>query len=347
MTDDQFKARKVPRISDVAAVAGVSTATVSRALSNPKMLSESCRNAVFEAIQSTGYRTNQAARNLRQQRAGAVLVLVPNLGNPFFSQILSGINKGFEDSDYAVLIADSARMNSDKKRIANFFLDSRIDGMIALDGNLCTKGLHSDHGSGAASRVVFACEWITDEVLPSVRSDNTKGVQLAIRHLVELGHRHIAHITGPKGNVLTRARRDSITPERERFDLPVREGWVIRGDFSLQAGFDAASKIQQMRVRPSAVFCASDEVALGLISGLHGHGIRVPADISVVGFDDIEQSAYCLPSLTTIRQDRTALGQRAAELLRELLQPKATPLFNRKEIIDVELVVRNSTSRLK
>jgi LacI family repressor for deo operon, udp, cdd, tsx, nupC, and nupG len=344
MNDDQNKARKAARIQDVALAAGVSTATVSRALSNPKLLSEASREAVFNAVRATGYRTNQAARNLRKQRAGAVLVLVPNLGNPFFSQILSGIKEGFEATDYAVLIADTARLRPDQKGMAGYFQDSRIDGMIALDGGLSTERLDDVANGDIVDKIVFACEWVDGGVFPSVRSDNVKGAQLAMRHLYDLGHRRIAHITGPEGNVLTNARRDSIIPERQRLGLPVRDGWIIRGDFSLRAGYEAAAKIQAMQDRPSAVFCASDEVALGLVSGLHSFGIRVPDDISVIGFDDIELSAYCLPALTTIRQDRRALGCRAARLLLDRLRPDAPASQGQVDIIDVELVVRDSTA---
>lgn len=346
MTAPADSPRKIPRIKDVALVAGVSTATVSRALSNPSLLSKQSREAVFEAIRTTGYRTNQAARNLRQQRAGAILVLVPNLCNPFFSKILAGIKIGLEETDYSILISDSARCAPEQKRMAHYFLDSRIDGMLALDGGLSTEGLEQIP-FGAANKIVFACEWIPGAVFPSVRSDNTKGAQLAIAHLHGLGHRRIAHITGPKGNVLTRARRDSLTPERERLDLPVRDAWIIRGDFSLQAGHAAAAKIHAMHDRPTAIFCASDEIALGLISGLHRCGIRVPDDISVVGFDDIELSEHYLPALTTIRQDRTALGCRAAKLLLERLRPHAPPSPGLVETIDVALVVRGSTAALK
>ena len=115
-------APKNARIQDVAREAGVSTATVSRALSNPDMLTKSTREAVFKAVEKTGYRVNQAARNLRKQRAGAVLILVPNLGNPFFSQILSGINHGLADSDFSVLIADSSEKRQ-KGKLAEFFMD--------------------------------------------------------------------------------------------------------------------------------------------------------------------------------------------------------------------------------
>ncbi|MCB1333658.1 MAG: LacI family DNA-binding transcriptional regulator [Roseivivax sp.] len=340
--------QKQVRIQDVARAAGVSTATVSRALSNPDLLTEATRNAVFDAIRSTGYRVNQAARNLRKQRAGAVLVLVPNLGNPFFSQILAGISAVFEDSDYSVLIADTLGHDDKGREVVEYFRDSRIDGMISLDGGMTGADVSVLAQNGVENRVVFACEWVQDAAFPSVRSDNAGGARLAVRHLYDLGHRAIAHVTGPKGNVLTHVRRDGMLAERERLGLEVRDEWIMRGDFSLQSGRDAAQRILGMQNRPTAVFCASDMVAFGLISGLHAGGLSVPGDISVVGFDDIEMSEFYVPALTTIRQDRRSLGERAAVRLIERLEASegaAAPIgATQVELVDVSLIVRASTA---
>ncbi|MDA7423527.1 LacI family DNA-binding transcriptional regulator [Thalassococcus lentus] len=337
--------QKVTKIQDVARAAGVSTATVSRALSNPAVVAESTRRAVFEAVEATGYRVNQAARNLRRQRAGAILVLVPNLGNPFFSQILAGIDAGFAETDYAVLIADTNNSHSVGRNLNAYLMDSRVDGVVVLDGNVQISSVGDLKSDSGQNRVVFACEWVEDTPCPSVRSDNPKGARLAIRHLFELGHRKIAHVTGPKGNVLTKARRDGMLEERALLELPFRDDWIIRGDFSLRSGYEAADSIIAMDERPTAVFCASDQVALGLISRLTQAGIRVPQDISVVGFDDIEQAEYYNPRLTTIRQNRPQLGKSAAELMLNGLDDPSNPIEpGHVHLLDVELVVRDSTA---
>lgn len=339
-------AQKNTRIRDVAREAGVSTATVSRALSNPELLSEATREQVFAAIRATGYRVNRAARNLRTRQAGAVLVLVPNLGNPFFSQILAGISEAFGGRDTSVLIADTLEHAGSGRHFVDYFLDSQIDGMICLDGALPREELRLLEENDVTDKVVFACEWMQDVQLPSVRSDNVHGARLAVRHLHELGHRKIAHVTGPQDNVLTHARREGMLEERARLGLPVREEWIIRGDFSLESGQRAAERILAMEDRPSAVFCASDQVAFGLISTLAGHGIQVPRDISVVGFDDIELSAFYVPALTTIRQNRRALGAGASSLLMDCIEAGAGPAVRQKDpvMIDVELVTRDSTA---
>ena len=249
--------QKTATIQDVARAAGVSTATVSRALSNPGLVSEGTRAAVMEAIRHTGYRVNQAARNLRMQRAGAVLVLVPNLGKPFYSGILAGVSEGFAGSDYAVLITDTESKPLQEGTLAGYFLDGRIDGAISLDGGLSQAALRQCADQGVGERIVFLCEWVEGAAFPVIASDNAEGARLAIRHLHGLGHRKIAHVTGPDGHVLTAARREGMLGERARLGLPAHPDWIIRGDFSLESGQAAADRILAMEDRPTAVFCSS------------------------------------------------------------------------------------------
>lgn len=333
-------------IQDVAQAAKVSTATVSRTLSNPAVVSEATRKAVLKAIKSTGYQVNQAARNLRMRRAGAVLILVPNLGKPFYSEILQGISDGIAGSDYAVLIADTESRPLDDAELAGNFTSGRIDGVVSLDGALSPATLDACRTAGVDGRIVFACEWVDGYEFPSIQSDNAEGARLAIRHLYALGHRKIAHVTGPQGNVLTGVRRRGMLEERGRLGLPAREDWIIRGDFSLESGQEAAQRILAMEDRPTAVFCAADTVAFGLIAGLKAGGLRVPEDISVVGFDDIDMSAYYVPALTTIRQDRVRLGRTAAARLLQCLADTDTPVPPVEELLPVELVIRDSTARV-
>lgn len=335
--------QKSATIQDVARAAKVSTATVSRALSNPSLVSEAAREAVSEAIRGTGYRVNQAARNLRMRRAGAVLILVPNLGKPFYSGILAGLSAGFAGSEFAVLITDTESDPIGDTALAGYFLDGRIDGAILLDGGVSQTALQHCFDQGVADRIAFLCEWVEGADFPVIASDNAEGARLAIRHLHDLGHNKIAHVTGPEGNVLTSARRAGMLTERTRLGLPARPEWIVRGDFSIESGHEAAQRILAMKDRPTAVFCSADMVAFGMIAGLMAAGVNVPGDISVVGFDDIEMSEYYIPALTTIRQDRHRLGRRAAEVLLSNLRQPGRPAGG-EHMMPVELVVRNSTA---
>jgi len=279
--------KKQPTIQDVAKRAGVSTATVSRALSSPESVSEAKRALVQEAIEVTDYRVNRAARNLRTQRSNTILALLPEMG--------------------------------------------------VLDGSLKPKSLAALADSSQANRVVFACEWVDGTQFPSVRSSNIEGASLAVKHLYKLGHRNIAHVMGPKTNVLSVERLNGFVTTCEELGL---EHSVIQGDFSLQAGAQSAEELLKLDSKPTAVFCASDTSAFGLMSELTKRGLQIPGDISVVGFDDLELCEHFVPSLSTIRQDRIELGSLAAQLLLQCMTQGLQPY--RIERLPVQLIERDS-----
>ena len=335
---------KTSTLQDVAQIAGVSTATVSRALSSPDMVSESTRNRVSKAIDISGYRINRTARNLRTQRAHSVLVLLPDLANPFFSTILEGISISLSRKGYSMLIASTKQVHDSGERLVDYLEDARADGMIILDGGLSSDVVESLEKAPQAERILFACEWIEGVDFPSVRSENRRGTRDAVRHLASLGHKKIAHVTGPVGNVLTRARKDAFMAEVEALDLKLESEWIIPGDFSLAAGCLAAKTWLALCDRPTAVFCASDLLALGFISELSRHDIKVPEDVSVMGFDDIDLAEQFIPPLTTIRQDRLRLGETAANMLLARLDVNHQEIEEFSSIIPVSLIIRNSTA---
>lgn len=330
-------------IKDIARLAGVSTATVSRALSHPDRVSEETRALVMGVVERHGYRVNSFARSLRKQRAGAVLALVPNLGNPFFSLIIKGIQDRLQEAGVDLLVADSHSTGGAGRSPVAHLRESRADGLISLDGSLPAATLKDLVAPDTVGKVVFACEWPLSAPLPSVRSDNREGMRLAVDHVVGLGHRRVAYLTGPAGNILTDERRAGVEAALAAQGLSLPPERVDGGDFSLEAGHAAAVRLMAMTPRPTAVICASDQLAIGLISGLSALGLSVPQDVSVMGFDDIASAPYALPPLTTIRQDRLALGRAAADLLLErLADPAATE--GRVLTLPVELVLRRSTA---
>ncbi|MDZ7908559.1 MAG: LacI family DNA-binding transcriptional regulator [Gemmobacter sp.] len=327
-----------PKISDVARMAGVSTATVSRTLSNPGLVSEDTRAAVQAAVEATGYRPNLAARNLRHRRTGGIVALVPNLANPFFSQILSGIASVLGPAGYNLLIADTRVAGAET--LLDYAEPSRADGLIILDGTLPADALQG------RVPVVEACEWVPGLPAPRVKIDNRAAAGMAINHLADLGHQRIGHVAGPRGNVLTEARLGGTQDTLRDRGLPFPASALYPGDFSLESGRDAAMLwlAQSADTRPTALFLASDAMACGFIGEVQRHGLVVPRDVSVVGFDDIELIAHISPPLTTIRQPRTALGRVAAERLLAVLAGQISP---DDTILPVELVIRSSTARPK
>ncbi len=334
--------KRFPKIRDVAEAAGVSTATVSRALSAPEMVSEDTRAMVFKAVEATGYRMNHAARNLRRRQAGGIVVLVPNLANPFFAQILSGIAGAMAPSGYNVLIADTRQADGGSS-ILDYLHNNRADGLIVLDAELPEEMLSAGRSHVSQPPIVFACEWLENDERASVTVDNAHGAWLAIDHLVALGHRRIGHVMGPPDNVLTVTRAQGTRAALAAHGLASRADWFFEGDFSLASGAAAARLWLAMKDRPTAIFCASDAMAGGFIGALHRAGVRVPEDVSVVGFDDIEIAAHLVPALTTIAQPRRQIGETAAHKLLQLMR-KTDQQGRARDVLPVELVVRESTA---
>lgn len=325
------------RLADVARVAGVSVATVSRALSRPAVVSAETREAVAQAVRATGYRMNHAARNLRQGRTGAVVALVPNLGNPFFAKILAGMGAALNGAGYDLLVGDTMEPGAEqggRHRTLRRFLDpSRADGIILLDGQVTADDLAAMPG---APPLVMACEWIEGADIPRVVLDNAAGTALAARHLLSLGHRRIGWIGGPESNVLHRARIEGLA----RVLGAPAHGYP--GDFSLQSGAAAAALwlTEPPATRPTAIVGFSDEAAAGFMGEIQRHGLSVPGDVSVIGFDAIDWVAHLPVPLTTIRQPKRDLGRLAAVTLLELIGGKRPS----DRILAPELIQRQSTA---
>ena len=327
-----------PRIHDVAQIAGVSVATVSRVMSNPSIVAQATREAVEAAIEATGYTVNLTARNLRQQQVGGVLALVPKLANPFFSEILAGISQVLRREGLSLLVIDTATVGDQPvhEALAPYLSRSRSDGVIVMDG-----GVDADLLSGpGCPPVVQACEWNDMLDVPRVLADNVEGGRIAAAHLTSLGHRALLHLTGPARNTLTIDRRRGFLAGLAEAGFDEDAGPQMPGDFGMASGFAAAERILRLKTRPTAVFCDNDEMAIGLITGLLRAGVSVPGDVSVMGFDNIEMSAYCLPALTTIRQHRARLGRRAAEVLLSRMRGAEVEA---NTVLGVELLTRAST----
>lgn len=333
MNEDVPKASPV-KIADVARIAGVSPATVSRALSRPGMVSEATRRAVLEAVQATGYRMNHAARNLRKRRTAAVVALLPHLGNPFFAKILEGLGRKLEAAGYDLLVGDTRGEGGRLRSLRRFLDTSRADGIVLLDGRVPLSEIGAE---GNVPPIVMACEWIEGDDYPRVTLDNAAGTELAARHLVDLGHERIACVGGPTDNVLHKTRIEGV----ER--VLGRGGFgLFDGDFSLEAGQRAASDWLALPVdkRPTGIICFSDEMACAFMAEVQTHGIAVPRDVSVVGFDDIELALHLVPALTTVRQPKRDIGGLAAETILAVIEGKAV---DRQIMIPPKLMPRAST----
>ena len=334
------KDRRVARIGDVARLAKVSTATVSRALATPDRVSPEARARVAAAIAAIGYMPNPAARTLRSQKSRMVLVVLPDLANIFFSQILRGIEETLFEAGYGMIIGNLDGPPEKEARIAALAATGQVDGALLLNGHLFGQARGGRNlGSRTGAPVVALCEAIPADI-PQIEVDNRAAAAAMTRHLAELGHRRIAYVTGPEGNVLERERfagfRDGLAAASLAFDPAL----VHPGDYTLEAGTRIGAALAR-QPDPTAVFSSNDAMAIGLMRALIERGIRVPGDVSVAGFDDIEYAAVAEPALTTIRQPRRDLGRTGAAILLDLLAGRPAPARTR---LETELVVRASTA---
>jgi len=332
-----------PTISDISAIAGVSTATVSRTLHNPDIVSEKTRKTVMDAVSKTGYTQNTAAQNLRQRRANAILVLVPNISNTFFSEILSGIENVASEANLTTLIADTANDPLRTENFLRYLYNGRADGALLLNGYLPESLLETIKTKPQNHPVIVSVsEALGEQVVPHIGIDNQSAAHMAVTHLISRGYKYITHLAGPENNVLTVSRIAGYHEAMNAANLGQQYQQVLQGDFSIASGEHAASEILSMNSTPDAIFCSNDAMAIGLISALNKGGIKVPEDIAIIGFDDIEFARTCIPPLTTIRQPRREIGELAAKTLISLLGIKDYPQLKSSNL-GIKLIERSST----
>jgi len=337
--------KKTPTIQDVARYADVSTATVSRALSSPDRVSEQTRTRVSEAVRVTGYTPNQSARSLRQRTARTILVALPDIGNPFFSVILDAVEREAAARGYGVLVANRFSGNNSGLRMRDYFMSNRVDGLLLLDGSVDLEQLMMLTGDPTPVPLIVACEEIPNAPFHTVKTDNSYAAQQATRHLIELGHCRIGHVRGPQGNVLTGERERGYAKAMQAAGLDIRPEWLLPGGFEMEAGLAAAQHFMRLDERPTAIFAANDESAIGFISGLRQHGLDCPRDVSVVGFDDLAVASHVWPPLTTMRQPRAALGRIAAGALIDVIEGERRSRVPMHMVLSSEMIVRGTTAR--
>lgn len=329
----------MPTIIEVAALAGVSTATVSRVLSQPERVSERTRERVLEVVQSTGYAPNVAARTLRTLRAAKILLTVPDISNPFFASVIRGAEEAARDAGYAVVVGDTRHDAQVEDQYAEMLSRREVDGLIFLGHRLPESLRPLLTQQGSAAPIVNGCEYSPEIGVPSVHIDNAAAGEDAVEHLIALGHRDIGVITGDAISPLTRDRLAGALRAAERHGLGDRLH-VRSGDWSAPSAFEEARGLLEQGV--TGIFCFSDEMALGAISAIRQAGLSCPEDVSVVGFDDLPLASYFQPALTTIAQPKGDIGRQAVELLVDILRGGESS--TRQITLPHELVVRRSTS---
>jgi LacI family transcriptional regulator len=320
----------------VAAAAGVSSATVSRILNGTAMVSDEKRAAVDEAIARLGFVPNPVARGLAGGRTLSVGVVTQALDSPFYGGALRGVEETLVSAGYSPLFVSGHWSAAQEARCVETLRSRRVDGIILLTGRL------SDAALAATARelpVVVTGRTLKAPGLAALNFDNFEGARLATHHLLALGHRRIAFISGDLKHPDGRERLRGYRAALEAAGLPYEAGLVMPGNFTEASGLSAVERLIDSREAFTAIFAANDQMAFGAGLGLHRRRLRVPADVSLVGFDDLLVSVYAIPPLSTVHHPVHELGQLAAQAMLQLLAGETPTLA----LPAPRLIVREST----
>ncbi len=331
-------------IKDVALRAGVSVTTVSHVVNDTRHVSAKGRERVEEAIRELGYVPNAMARSLKSNTTSTLGMLIPNSSNPYFAEIVRIVEDRCFGAGYTLVLCNT----DDEPRRQSVYLqvlaERRIDGLIVVstgagdDDSLVTQ-LH-----GLRIPTVLVDREIADPACDLVETAHMQGGLLAVRHLLSLGHKRIACIGGPVGVMPSEQRIEGWRMAlAEAGTAPNADALLWRGGFTSQGGYEAMHAILRTEEAPSAVFVCNDLMAIGALRAAHESGVHVPDELSIVGFDDIELSAYTSPPLTTVAQPKQRIGALAVDMLLERVGGKRRDA--RKVVLQPELRVRASTAR--
>lgn len=333
------------RITDVAVAAGVSVGTVSNVLNKPHLVSVRTCERVTAAIDQLGFVRNESARQLRAGSSRAIGLVVIDAANPFFADVARGVEDAVDKVGGVVLVGNSAGEQTRERRYLELFEEQRVRGVLIAPLSETDSQLSALTRLGIP--VVFLDRHSQEAPHSSVSVDDVTGGRIAAEHLIERGHRRLAFVGGPSSLRQVSERRMGAEGVVEASERAILLAISTRG-LTVAAGREAADDLVMMStdIRPTAVFAANDLIAIGLLQGLSAHGLRVPGDIAIVGYDDIEFAAAAAVPLSSVRQPRVELGRCGAEILfKELAALEAgRPVKHRHVRFQPELVIRLSSA---
>ena len=323
----------------VAQAAGVSPSTVSRILNGTATVSDAKQQAVDEAIKRLGFRPNPVARGLAGGRTLSVGVVTQTISSPFYGEALHGIEDQLERAGYIPIFVSGHWQEAEERKALEALLSRRVDGIIVLAGRMPNAALQTY--AKTLPMVVVGRE-LSGPRLVSLGFDNRAGAVLATQHLVECGHTRIAFIAGDPTHHDALERQAGYRQALKAAGIAFDPALVMPGDFTETGGLMAVGRLLESRLQFSAIFAANDQTAIGAALGLYRRNVRVPDDVSLVGFDDLAPAKFAIPPLTTVRQPVYEMGCRAADAMLDLLRGQTPQLALPRP----ELVPRESTRRL-
>jgi DNA-binding LacI/PurR family transcriptional regulator len=329
----------MPTIQDVAKRAETSIATVSRVMNNSShKVSRKTRERVLKAVEELDYQPNVLARGLQTKVTQTIGVLIPDISNPYYAEIVRGIQEAADISGHSITLQHTDRSHDRIINDINLLRSKMVDGIIFSGGIIHRHETLSALKELRRRVVVIGRHEVN---FPAVRVDNIEGSSLALQHLLDLGHRRIGYIGGPPESTTAADRLTGYKSALAQNGLEYQTALVEQGNLTPDSGHGAAKRLLQAAQKPTAIFAANDLMALGAISAARELGLKVPWDLSVVGFDDLPLNPYFEPPLTTVAIPMRGLGQEAMKMLVNLVNDNK---INRMKWLDTGLVVRRSTA---
>ncbi len=328
-------------IRDIAGAAGVSTATVSRVLNGRPDVSPGTREAVLRVIREQGFALNRSARALSGGRTGLVGVTVPMVHIEYFSRILWGASEALYEHDMRVVLCPTMHEREREVTLLEQLLHGTTDGallLLTLESNQALRALAQQ----GYPFVILDPRHPVEEGAPVVSVAHWAGAKAATQHLLSLGHRRIGTITGPHGWVASIHRLEGFLAALAGAGVDSDDDLIAKGNFTWESGHAAASRLLALEEPPTAIFAFNDEMALGAMRAAEERGLRLPDELSIVGFDDVEKSEIVSPALTTVRQPLAEMGRMAVSLLTRLLERQ--PIEAMRIELETKLVLRDSTA---
>ncbi len=335
-------AGKMPDIRTVAALAKVSIATVSRTINGSPLVSDRLSKRVWQAIKQLNYFPNTHARTLVSGRSRLLGIIVENITNPFFPELVQSFEEIAVKNGYEILVSSS---NSDPAVLTTCvrrMLERKVDGVAVMtfgeEETVLDQLVHRN------VPIVLAEFKLDDPKASTILLDYSTGIHSAVNHLVELGHKSIAYLAGPHALHSAITRENDFRSAMQAAGLAVQKKWVIECDHTLKGGVAGFAQLQKLAARPTAIVCSNDMTAIGVLRAAYMEGLRVPHDLSVIGLDDIDFAEFTLPPLTTIRLSRIDLARAAFEALRTQAEDPTNPRMQREFLVSTSLVERGSTA---
>jgi LacI family transcriptional regulator len=325
-------------IIDVAREAGVSYATVSRVINHEDYVKPETRERVTAALKRLGYVGNRQARTLRGGRTHTVGLLVRGLDTGYIGEIVRGIDRELVAHHYDLMLYTTHWRQQSESRYIETLTQGMVDGLLLVLPR--TPENYLDRLRERHFPYVLIDHQGIDSIGPAVGATNRQGGHDATHYLLELGHRHIGFITGDMQLGCAQERLQGYKDALQEYDIALYAQWVVEGDFLQPSGYAGAVTLLARSPRPTAIVASNDVMALGVMEAVRDHGLRIPEDISIIGFDDIPQAASVHPPLTTIRQPLEEMGRVAAQLLLEMIKNDDQP--NQHIALPTQLIKRHS-----